>query len=309
MSDATYEGHAIHPHLPLVLWADDAKQTGFACLPIFCEEDGCTCRVVRLLAVAIDERFEALEMRGPGVFAIDYRDGTSESVGRDTRHVRATVDLDSGLVAVDSEAKSGSRSQAVMSELQALVDGAALAGLRARLRVFEDELRRDAELTAHEAWPERDWSDWDGEDIDWQEVRPDQPAGRYEVDGTAYEAREMYCSDIECVCTELGILFQTPDADDVVGEVTIDGPSGQIVGTRSIVGRHALLLRLWEAFAGRRDLSELEARRQRVLTIAPRVEAIQLRQLREAERTRPQAGRNDPCPCGSGKKYKRCCLA
>lgn len=22
----------------------------------------------------------------------------------------------------------------------------------------------------------------------------------------------------------------------------------------------------------------------------------------------PTAGRNDPCPCGSGKKYKRCCL-
>jgi hypothetical protein len=22
----------------------------------------------------------------------------------------------------------------------------------------------------------------------------------------------------------------------------------------------------------------------------------------------PTAGRNDPCPCGSGKKFKRCCL-
>lgn len=22
---------------------------------------------------------------------------------------------------------------------------------------------------------------------------------------------------------------------------------------------------------------------------------------------RPAAGRNDPCPCGSGKKYKHCC--
>lgn len=22
----------------------------------------------------------------------------------------------------------------------------------------------------------------------------------------------------------------------------------------------------------------------------------------------PQAGRNDPCPCNSGKKYKRCCI-
>ncbi|MYL02335.1 MAG: hypothetical protein F4013_11765, partial [Gammaproteobacteria bacterium] len=23
-------------------------------------------------------------------------------------------------------------------------------------------------------------------------------------------------------------------------------------------------------------------------------------------RARPRVGRNDPCPCGSGKKYKRC---
>jgi len=25
--------------------------------------------------------------------------------------------------------------------------------------------------------------------------------------------------------------------------------------------------------------------------------------------TAPKVGRNDPCPCGSGKKYKACCLA
>ncbi|UAA38578.1 UPF0149 family protein [Paraneptunicella aestuarii] len=25
-------------------------------------------------------------------------------------------------------------------------------------------------------------------------------------------------------------------------------------------------------------------------------------------RTEPKTGRNDPCPCGSGKKYKKCCL-
>ncbi|MGI5088557.1 hypothetical protein HH006_13215, partial [Treponema denticola] len=24
-------------------------------------------------------------------------------------------------------------------------------------------------------------------------------------------------------------------------------------------------------------------------------------------RTVPKVGRNDPCPCGSGKKYKYCC--
>ena len=25
-------------------------------------------------------------------------------------------------------------------------------------------------------------------------------------------------------------------------------------------------------------------------------------------RPTPKVGRNDPCPCGSGKKYKKCCL-
>ena len=25
-------------------------------------------------------------------------------------------------------------------------------------------------------------------------------------------------------------------------------------------------------------------------------------------RSEPKVGRNDPCPCGSGKKFKKCCL-
>jgi hypothetical protein len=29
---------------------------------------------------------------------------------------------------------------------------------------------------------------------------------------------------------------------------------------------------------------------------------------RQAERAQPKVGRNDPCPCGSGRKYKKCCL-
>ncbi|MEA1912136.1 MAG: SEC-C metal-binding domain-containing protein, partial [Spirochaetota bacterium] len=27
----------------------------------------------------------------------------------------------------------------------------------------------------------------------------------------------------------------------------------------------------------------------------------------QVKRTTPKVGRNDPCPCGSGKKYKHCC--
>ena len=28
----------------------------------------------------------------------------------------------------------------------------------------------------------------------------------------------------------------------------------------------------------------------------------------EPIRTQPKIGRNEPCPCGSGKKYKKCCM-
>ena len=31
--------------------------------------------------------------------------------------------------------------------------------------------------------------------------------------------------------------------------------------------------------------------------------------VRQMMRDGPKIGRNDACPCGSGKKYKKCCLA
>jgi len=33
-----------------------------------------------------------------------------------------------------------------------------------------------------------------------------------------------------------------------------------------------------------------------------------MRQSETVVRTEPKVGRNDPCPCGSGKKFKQCCL-
>ena len=33
------------------------------------------------------------------------------------------------------------------------------------------------------------------------------------------------------------------------------------------------------------------------------------KQKQPVKREEPRVGRNDPCPCGSGKKYKKCCGA
>jgi hypothetical protein len=42
--------------------------------------------------------------------------------------------------------------------------------------------------------------------------------------------------------------------------------------------------------------------------LAERVERLRLARLARAA-SESKVGRNDPCPCGSGKKYKRCCLS
>jgi hypothetical protein len=41
--------------------------------------------------------------------------------------------------------------------------------------------------------------------------------------------------------------------------------------------------------------------------IEPSTDVERLLNPPEAAKAQVKTGRNDPCPCGSGKKYKRCC--
>ncbi len=64
------------------------------------------------------------------------------------------------------------------------------------------------------------------------------------------------------------------------------------------------------------DEMDIEDFRKQILTMELPSEAMRfglLKQLADIKPSTPQpekqkkVGRNDPCPCGSGKKYKRCC--
>jgi preprotein translocase subunit SecA len=52
-----------------------------------------------------------------------------------------------------------------------------------------------------------------------------------------------------------------------------------------------------------RPASEIEQQQQ--AAIAGTEAERKLEPIRHLE---PRVGRNDPCPCGSGKKYKQCCM-
>jgi hypothetical protein len=59
----------------------------------------------------------------------------------------------------------------------------------------------------------------------------------------------------------------------------------------------------WEFYAPDEIVKRQEQWAQRDAEIAAEEEAIFQPYIRE----QPKIGRNDPCPCGSGKKYKHCC--
>ncbi len=63
---------------------------------------------------------------------------------------------------------------------------------------------------------------------------------------------------------------------------------------------------IWQAGqTSHEEVNQFEmAERQRAAAQAPQGEAAKVKQIKLEQ---PKTGRNDPCPCGSGKKYKKCC--
>jgi preprotein translocase subunit SecA len=52
---------------------------------------------------------------------------------------------------------------------------------------------------------------------------------------------------------------------------------------------------------------ERRQRRQQMLLAQQQAAASGGTGNSQVKREAPKVGRNDPCPCGSGKKYKKCC--
>lgn len=134
----------------------------------------------------------------------------------------------------------------------------------------------------------------------------------FEFEGKTYIVDDQYCTNPGCKCEQVVLVFldvcrETETASEVFGGrlyfrkgLTIEDNPGC---TKEEAGRtfdawqksnpdaiHILKDRCVEMKeVGQRLIAEDEARET---TRSPRREKI---------------GRNDPCPCGSGKKYKKCC--
>jgi hypothetical protein len=130
----------------------------------------------------------------------------------------------------------------------------------------------------------------------------------YEIEGRLHQVLDLHCAKPDCSCGEVLLDIQTvnPRGGPHLGHVRIEG-SGAVTAEPN--SRHPQrFAEVWAAFQKRhpRYRDWLARRGALVQEVAARI----MPETRAPRSTaHPKVGRNDPCPCGSGKKHKKCCGA
>lgn len=91
-------------------------------------------------------------------------------------------------------------------------------------------------------------------------------------------------------------------------EAEINAISPDILKQAKMPEQKALIIRIYRRLieAGV-DVNDDKAVKKWVMKHPEILKGGDVVQVKTVRREEPKIGRNDPCPCGSGKKYKKCC--
>jgi hypothetical protein len=189
-------------------------------------------------------------------------------------------------------------------------------------------IRRRLAQDTHRAWFRERWSRVRGQAGD-----PAYPSGAapdgidgmvffsevfpYDFDLTViherrlYLADDQYCLQPACTCEDFATHFV---------DVSSQSPRAQAIGYARTSVRHlqapsvhgpSLVQRLWRELLDSHGADRLRDRFKRMRSVAQeRAAAISpVRSPNVVALTTAKVGRNASCPCGSGRKFKRCCGA
>jgi SEC-C motif-containing protein len=284
-----------------------------------CRTQDCSCRDALVLATPGDR--ETLLTRGAAVGeAWSHGDGHIAAAAALSDVSVFHLDLDSAEVALlQQDTRLTPKDLAVRPQLRRVVeriDGEILDAIGHLWHLGKgtpdpEEANRDA--------PRIELEDWEAGDlVAWNEVLVGVRDDLYVRDDGVFEATELYCVASGCACGETVIRFSESRPREVlpIGAVRIAG-SGKAVLEPDLHRQRGLLERLWAAFQRRHPRHrERFARKAATLQeLGPKIVSAPHRENQApvapvaAVVAKAKVGRNEPCPCGSGKKYKRCCGA
>lgn len=122
------------------------------------------------------------------------------------------------------------------------------------------------------------------------------------IDGQDYFFDDQYCMNPQCDCREAVITITRID-----GKRTTDCGAVSV----SFSGK----CKVMDGYGGLRPVQEWLKQKDRLALLIKRYKKMkdigrnlkrEMAAMKE-QRSENRVGRNEPCPCGSGKKYKKCC--
>lgn len=254
----------------------------------FCQNPICTCGTLDL-AVVRDAPTDTGASSPEFHFRVDIFDEALDSSGRET----SEYDQNFGRAFVSH---LGEQDWALLEELFYLYK-----------RQVTDEAS-DEELDTYFSASE---IDHDGAMVAFKEILPYAEYRAIELDGKRYLLVDQYCVLPKCSCSEIVVSMREqrkrPNAvqsgypvifiDYKTGKWRIDARGGKDV---------AFFERLTEKLKSGDYPAWFRKRHGRLKSLY-RMYTQRHAQPKSMPSTN-KVGRNDPCPCGSGKKYKKCCL-
>ena len=292
----------------VVFWRDGrepGRREGLACILSMCPHPGCACRDVHVGGFVVDEKCTAVAWDDDGVHVSSPAEADRACATLEEKMI-AIVDPDSGETRAHPDFADAT-DPALVDWLASEMDEELLEVLhryRGRAKGYPPERpRRDIDLDVVE----------EAHLAAFDELFEGARADEYLLGGSRYWTCIYLCPYADCDCHQLRVAFfddqAEPESGDTVGSVLLDlgGTEGfKVVKVEAECGAPDHLIRdLWVLFEGRHRAGQYLRRRE---AQAKAVGATLWHPVAKPVRVAPQPGRNEPCPCGSGVKFKKCCL-
>jgi hypothetical protein len=292
----------------VVFWRDGrepGRRQGLACTLSMCPHPECACQLVYIDGFVIDEQATAVSWDEDGVH-VTLHAGTAPQRVTLEEKVIAIVDPSSGETTAHPELPDAV-DPALVDWLGSEMDEELLEVLhryRARAKGYPPEQpRTNIDVEGGEEFHLTAFDEL------FEGTRSDD----YLLAGNRYWTCIYLCPYTDCDCHKLRVAFfddkAEPESGDTVGSVLLDlgGAEGfEIVEMVAEGGAPEHLIReLWALFGRRHRVAAFLRRRE---AQAKALGATLCQPVAKPVRAAPQPGRNAPCPCGSGVKFKKCCL-
>jgi hypothetical protein len=292
---------------PWIFWrqrADGARE-GLVLELLPCDNRQCECRDVRVVGQIVDDNLAEIEATRDGL-VLTYRERAPA-----TSQTAALVSFETGEVQVAAEGPETADDDRVLTWIADELDGELLDRLYDEWLHAKAWRRRDRHQDG--AWA-GEWKADMGRLVGWHEVFPDSRQDMYLIHGSVSLALDHYCINPTCMCREVRVALLAPGRSrkcTQFGDILFDLNSLSATRLNPFTSAKAQLVSaVRAALEGRYDVIEHFSRRLDRLKEVGRLlkSAASIPPTPFTVSSLAKAGRNDPCPCGSGRKYKKCCL-